>query len=397
MRSADVVLYKLVKKLMRLRVDEKKAKTEERPFWSKRMTDVLKTIAIVLMFIHHFFTFSAYLPEGHGYSWASVLEKYCCAPTKICVAIFAFISGYMYYFSKKKDLKRAGKSIWSLLSRYWTVAVPLIGIALICGVYPFHFVHVLMEFFGLRSDVMSFAWYVYFFIFLMLFLPFLIRISKDHPIVILLLSLILFNLLTCMVYSRIDVEINWLRLVFTNCWTTFFPAVSGYLVARIALFPKVKKVTDKIPSILRYLLFFVLALAAIAERYFYYRGVWTIITIGSVKIGFLINPEFLCLPVFIFCTVELLSFVEKTKAIRIFEIIGKYSTYMWFWHCMFFGVLGKYTKGILYAPKIPVLVLLWGLVICLSLSFVSDKFYHLLSTLGKKDAHPKDVHPTPSA
>ena len=43
---------------------------------------------------------------------------------------------------------------------------------------------------------------------------------------------------------------------------------------------------------------------------------------------------------------------------------------MWFLHGVFFNVCAPYTQKILYFPHNPVLVMIWGLAICLAASFL---------------------------
>ena len=369
---------------------------EKRPFWSKKMTGVLKAIAIVLMFIHHFFSIKSYLPESAGYSWGSWFEEYFTAPTKSCVAIFAFITGYMYFFSKKKSLEHSLKSGGSLLVRYWVVAVPLVILAIASGVYTFSFHHTILELFGLEEKVMIFAWYVYYFIFIMIFLFLITKLCRNKTWLLLLLTFIVFNFLFSPIYSLISDDLLAFKTVVSRCWTTIFPAITGYAIAQSGLYFRIKKLTDKIPSVLRYILLFMLMCASLMAPYLFYTQLFSFFEIGNIKFGFAVNGYAFYVPVFVFCVVELLSFLEKTKAIRIFEILGKYSVYMWFWHCMFFGALGRYTKRILYMPRNPILVLLWGIAICLSLSVISDLVASALLSLTKKSAHPKDVHPDQS-
>ncbi len=354
------------------------------------MTGVLKAIAILLMFVHHFFSFPSFLPDTVSYSWARPFSEYFTAPTKICVGIFAFITGYMYFFSKKKDLQTAFRNSKNLLIRYWVVAVPLLLVATIMGVYTSHIHAIFWELLGIRFEVMYFAWYVYFYVFLMFFLPFLRKISKDQPVVMLFLSVVLLNLLFAPLYGLIKAEerTHTFRLVLSNCWLTSFPAVIGYVIAKTDLFSRVKKRTDKIPSVLRYILFVLLAFAAFMARKYFYSKIIYVKKFGPFKIGMGVNGDLLYVPVFIFCVVELLRFLEKTPLIRGFVVLGKYSVYMWFWHCMFFGALGAYTKRMLYAPKIPILVFLWGVAICLCLSVVSDKIATAIFSIGKKKKDP---------
>ena len=377
-------------------MDKELNATENRPFWSKKMTGVLKATAIVLMFIHHFFSILSYIPETVNYSWAADFEKYFTAPTKSCVAIFAFITGYMYFFSKKKSLEHSLKSAGNLLVRYWVVAVPLLILGIVTGVYTFSVPHFVLELFGMENRIMIFAWYVYFYIFIMLFLPLLIKLTKDKIWVLVALTFVIFNFLFTPAYSSISDDLIAFKTIVSNCWSTLFPSVMGYAIAKSGLFFKIKKQTDKIPTVIRTLLFFVLMCASLMAPYLYYTDLLTLWKTGHIRFGFAINGYAFYVPVFIFCVVELFSFLEKTKAIRIFEILGKYSVYMWFWHCMFFGALGKYTKRILYTPRNPILVLLWGIAICLSLSVISDLVVKALALTKKKSAQPETAHPETS-
>ena len=364
------------------------AVTSRTPFWSRKMTNVIKTVGIFLMLIHHFFTIPDYHPENVNYPWASIVSDIFSGPTKICVGLFAFVTGYMYYFNKKKDLCYSLKSIWNLLAKYWIVAVPLTVIAIATGLSRLNIISIVKTLTGYSSEIMRFGWYVYFFIFMMLYLFLIVRICKDNPIALTFVSFILLNALASLVYSQLDRNDERLLLAFSNCWRTICPAMAGYLIARTGLFETMKKFLDRIPAWIRYpVLLFAAYLAMMFPKNWYHATVLPL-KLGSLHLGLLVNKEIIHVPVFVFCLVELFSFIErapfddetkKHPLVRFFEIFGKYSTFMWFWHSMFFGVLGKYTKGCLYAPRVPVLVFIWGVLICLALSFVSDKVLTLLT------------------
>lgn len=74
-------------------------------FFKKEYTDLIKGIAIIMMFLHHFFTFPAWHSAVITYPvfdrYAEMLNE----PMKMCVPIFAFLTGYFYWFTKKKNLK----------------------------------------------------------------------------------------------------------------------------------------------------------------------------------------------------------------------------------------------------------------------------------------------------
>lgn len=109
------------------------SEARKQPFFSKDTTSVIKGVAIILMFMHHFWGFPDWiLPEygGQSYERLSVLRF----PLKICVLIFCSLSGYFYYFSKEKTLRYSLRKIRAIVVRYW-VCLILLGTI---GVLFFH-------------------------------------------------------------------------------------------------------------------------------------------------------------------------------------------------------------------------------------------------------------------
>ena len=78
----------------------------------KETTRQIKGIAILLMIFHHFCG-TALFPEL-GEMWIRLG-----ASCKICVAIYAVLSGYGYFFAKEKTVRYGLKKIWGLLEIYW--------------------------------------------------------------------------------------------------------------------------------------------------------------------------------------------------------------------------------------------------------------------------------------
>lgn len=77
----------------------------------KKTTQMIKGVAILIMLAHHFivmpFSEMPYLVALFGYA------------CKICVAIYAVLSGYGYFFTKEKTVRYGLKKIWGLLEIYW--------------------------------------------------------------------------------------------------------------------------------------------------------------------------------------------------------------------------------------------------------------------------------------
>lgn len=78
----------------------------------KETTRQIKGIAILLMIFHHFCG-TALFPKL-GEMWIRIG-----ASCKICVAIYAVLSGYGYFFAKEKTVRYGLKKIWGLLEIYW--------------------------------------------------------------------------------------------------------------------------------------------------------------------------------------------------------------------------------------------------------------------------------------
>ena len=73
----------------------------------KETTRQIKGIAILLMIFHHFCG-TALFPKL-GEMWIRIG-----ASCKICVAIYAVLSGYGYFFAKEKTVRYGLKKIWGL-------------------------------------------------------------------------------------------------------------------------------------------------------------------------------------------------------------------------------------------------------------------------------------------
>lgn len=136
---------------------------ENKSYFDRNVTDIIKGIALIFMFVHHFFTFPDWYVESISYPELSHFAQYFCAPFKICVPVFAFLTGYFYDYTKTKSLNDSIKKITDILITYWFVYIPFLTIAGCMGVYSGNFKDIFLEFFALKRPVMVFCWYVYFY------------------------------------------------------------------------------------------------------------------------------------------------------------------------------------------------------------------------------------------
>ena len=75
----------------------------------REYTNIIKGLAIIIMFAHHFLTFPEWIIQGVNFSASDTFADFFNLPLKICVSLFAFLTGYFYYFRKKKTVKYSVK------------------------------------------------------------------------------------------------------------------------------------------------------------------------------------------------------------------------------------------------------------------------------------------------
>lgn len=138
----------------------------------KKTTQMIKGMAIIIMITHHFivmpFIELPYLVTLFGYA------------CKICVAIYAVLSGYGYFFAKEKTVRYGMKKIWGLLQIYWISLFTLFIPAAMSGGWKLTPWSLIVQLFGLLPNLNWFAWYVFFYIFCMLIMPVLYRYKIFH-------------------------------------------------------------------------------------------------------------------------------------------------------------------------------------------------------------------------
>lgn len=343
----------------------------KRNYIERNATNILKGVALIFMFIHHFFTFPEFYVDGISYPYLEGFARLFSEPFKICVSIFAFLTGYFYVFAKKKNLKYSLKKATDVWITYLAFFLLLLIPAVALGCWDGSVKNFLLEAVGLAKPNMIFCWYVDFYILAILFLPLYHLAAKKHLLTALLIGIAAPICVIAVITDRLHIPYeNIEKLVFD--FLTWFPCIaSGYIFARFGLFEKwfdfLFKRNIKLKG-LRIAIYLILMGIAFMGRY-YLHEIRFNISIFTVTIPF----DFLLAPVFIYGLLNLYYEFPWKKALLPVSVIGKYSLGMWFVHCVFFNICKDYTQPILYFPKNPLLVLLWGLLICLVLSFAVTK------------------------
>lgn len=317
---------------------------------SRNATNFLKGIALIMMFIHHFFTFPQWFVSGVSYDHIYLFAKYLNEPFKLCVAIFAFLTGYFYFYHKKKDMKysiKKASDVW-ILYVFVFLIFSLFSVAL--GTFDTSSENFFMELFGLRNITMIFCWYVIFYIMSMLILPFFVKLANRSSMTAFFFSVIIPSFLG-FILSKLFPSASWLLLVISFLgW--FKVIASGYLFAKHDLFSVLKRELHSENKHTRVVIPIILILSSFLFRFLDQ------------------SLDFIIVPFFIYGILELFYMVKNQKIFTVVNIIGKYSLPMWFTHCIFFNQCKEYTQPILYAPHQPILVFIWGVIICLSFAYL---------------------------
>ena len=65
---------------------------------TKREGLIIKGIALIMMFFHHFFTFTEFYIDVISYPMLEQVFVFLQQPFKICVSVFAFLTGFFLLF-----------------------------------------------------------------------------------------------------------------------------------------------------------------------------------------------------------------------------------------------------------------------------------------------------------
>ena len=331
---------------------------------SKDFGSIIKGLGIILMIIHHCFGFPNWFISAISYPDILPYAKHISSSTKICVSIFAFFTGWVYYFHRDKTFKYSLKKITNFLVCYWIDFLVIYVLAwsfcnynpsikqIFAELLPFH-----------RFPLMIFAWYVIFYIWTMLALPICDRILKSENRVGAFFCCLSFIFIASLLNRNNYFE--WLRIQYLYIW---FPTVlAGYYFAKFHVFDMLQEKVSLLRPYLRFLL-----------------GVFIVICslVLHAKNGFSvkINNGWYLAPMFIFGAYQIFHTFMKLNFVLIF--LGKHAMNIWFLHCIFFSKITREVfQPLAYFPQNPIFVVILVLLVCSACSVVLTKFQ------GRLNAH----------
>ncbi len=257
---------------------------------------------------------------------------------------------------------------------YWCVFIPLFILAVALKSETFSFCNFLMQLFGVNSNTMLFAWYVPFFVFSMIVLPIINKCGNYNYIIFIGTTFVAIKFFSQIIIWSTDV--SWVKNVMCDFQATFPLVIIGYCFSNWRIFCKFQsaiKINKKIVLIL--IMSLIIILTFLSKRHhisfkfgeMYFKD-------GIIDISYSI--DIISVPLFIWAIVNIIHMIGFNRLIlKIFEEIGKKSMMMWFVSCAFFSNLSQKLQPFLYWPHNPVLVVLWGCLLC----YIISIFFNILS------------------
>lgn len=326
------------------------------PMFSRDMSNLVKGVAILLMIAHHCFSFPEYWVDEFSISpfLADVCNQF-----KICVAVFAFITGYGFYVSKRASYLHMFRKMLQFLCRYW-LQLFLIFLPVAAIHFDFSAKQILNNMIALYDNVILFGWYVFFHCVVLLTFPLVKKTLNRTPVWDLAIVLAGGYCVTVILYF-LPFETPLFSMLL-DC-SIYYPVVGiGYLSAKYAVFDRIsEKITFRIPMAL-------LMLAMI----FFLRS-----KIDVIK-GFAVDTIYA--PTFVLAMIWLLKDCRLLHSGLGF--LGKHSFHMWLFHAIFFSV---YTRDVAQPlvgwTDVPFLRFLLVLLLSTAVAFLIDTFWTYLMKL----------------
>lgn len=304
---------------------------------------IIKGIALLLMVFHHCFGYPQWWHIETPYYLDNYFIHSIAQSAKICVALFAFLTGWTYYHHKDKSIKYSAKKILIFLLNYWVIAIPIsIFAVLFCDYhYTFSSLGELLPIFP--HPLMIFTWYVWFYILMMAVFPlFNLLETQQNPRRTRIFFIILLGNIMLLSHETPGLK---------SLWMWYPSALSGYFIAKFHIFELLcSRISLKPFGFIVALIFITISMAI-----FSYRSVF-----ASQSTGYI------CAPLFIGGILLLQNRHISNPCWGALRFIGTHSMNIWFIHCIFFSSITKHVvQPIAFIGNNPVWI--FGITVFLSL------------------------------
>ncbi|MFI3288593.1 MAG: acyltransferase family protein [Rikenellaceae bacterium] len=339
--------------------------------YGKNQAKIIGGVAILLMLFHHFFGFPSWLKPGIEFTsiLPYIIEFDIAQFGKMCVAIYAFNSGYAMWSSQSSyTYAKMPVRIFKFLTQYWLVALLFILYAFVVGDKMPTLEQFAYNLFGFKTGSQSFVnviipWYVYFYIAILLLSPILIRLFKPEGFI--RSCVVAFSLMIASWAAiKLNIESEIVGAIVGSLYGYLGSVLAGILVCKFNLF----NVIDRAIGSRNVLLYIAVICSLVYARKYIY-------------VPFLIfNTDVLWVVIFIYCVLATLRAVKSERVEQILQFLGTYSMNMWFVHAIFFAGTLDILQRVLYFPKYSILVYVWGVLLTLVVSMFCSVVYNKLSS-----------------
>lgn len=332
--------------------------------FGKDKTLIIKGVAIIFMMLLHCYGKEHYLVEV-DFSHAPL--SHINDVFKICVGIFVFMVGYGYNFSKTKDWRYSLQHIEKLLIPFWIIlfifTIPFCYKEFIASGW----ITMLYNLVGIDSQFNYYSWFVYFFIYAMIVMPFLARFINRCPLRNLIITVVVAYFLEVAVHAIPGMLENKPLLAIFNCLFHTPGMALGYYFAHKSIYQRIR-----VPSqLLSLIIGMAMIVLPLIPRHF-------CTAIYGFQLDFIYAPIVICgiLLIFNSCKLKILNntFIE----------LGKVSVYMWFFHALFFtkAVSWAYQSFITVFKDVN-LVIIWAILLTFITSWIINYIIGLFPPLKK--------------
>lgn len=310
---------------------------------TKDQSKMLQGLAILMMLYHHLFS----TPEALGIEYRSLLqfgslniELHMAWFFKICVAIYAFVSGYGlcrgirhtdnpdegFFANLIKKYIFVLKKLLNFMIQYWLVFIIFVPIGFVFFGKPFDFKEFVLNFLGISSDYNGAWWYVFQYIKMLLLLPILdslfswgknkrVNISRIVFFIVILGLIIALRVSSPVTFA---IVLDFFQPAFLLCF------VIGYLFSRFKIYEFFYKL---IPTKILYFLGILGFLAVIVVR------------VKMAKDASSAGLDFVFVPIFAYGFCVIMTLLPRVSGI--FRYLGFLSTFMWLTHVFYYDHYAK--------------------------------------------------------
>ncbi|EOB1224235.1 acyltransferase [Vibrio cholerae] len=276
-------------------------------------TYFIKGIAISMMLFHHLFSFPERVPDIFNYNDVGILLVSFSYFGKICVPIFMILSGYGFFVSGNKGFYYLISKISCFFISCWLVLLVFIPLGAIIseGTHGLTYFELVLNATFISSSYNNEWWFAKFYIFCLLCLPAIYKIS-DRPMLILFLTIFLY--LISKVFIRLDNSYFNVMSDFIF-WLSVF--LLGFYLASSDFFSFINGLSERASSRPLYFLVLIFLLAFLTKKISYNLNF--LVIISPVVMFFIL---LLCR-----CSPNIIS--------RFFAELGNKSMYIWLTHSFY--------------------------------------------------------------